>query len=225
MCSWGHLLRSQPWIFQIHSRKSNFGEYSVGKILLITGSKARWAARSFISYDSMTIGSEGSSCTKAFTVFIYARAAYRKEESIMSETNANTELSLLPSLSPFGLSFHLTQRLWCSAYILNSICLRLLRNKETPRAGSPQYNNLTVFWELIAWLEEKVWDGRPSPPRVGCSHAPMARQRAKRRILIRPLFTWSQGTPFLWVMRPQSPADELRGHSQTSVSDGKLPPY
>lgn len=47
----------------------------------------------------MTIGSEGSSCTKAFTGFIYAKAASRKGESIMSEMNANTELFLLPSLS------------------------------------------------------------------------------------------------------------------------------
>lgn len=135
----------------------------------------------------MTIGSEGSSCTKAFTAFIYAGAASRKEESIMSETNANTELSLLPSLSPFGLSFHLTQSLWCSAYTLNLICLRLPRNKETLRAGSPQYNNLTVFWELLARLEEKVWEGRPSPTRVGCSHGPKARRGAKRRMLIRLL--------------------------------------
>lgn len=62
----------------------------------------------FIIYDSRTIGREGSSCIKAFAGFIYAKAASRKGESIMSEMNANTELSLLPSLSPFGLSFHLT---------------------------------------------------------------------------------------------------------------------
>lgn len=48
----------------------------------------------------MTIGSEGSSYTKAFTGFIYAKASSRKGKSIMSEMNANTELSLLPSL-PF----------------------------------------------------------------------------------------------------------------------------
>jgi len=47
----------------------------------------------------MTIGSEGSFCTKAITGFIYAKAASRKGGSIMSEMNANTELSLLPSLS------------------------------------------------------------------------------------------------------------------------------
>lgn len=49
--------------------------------------------------DSMTIGSEASSCTKDCTGFIYAKAASRKEEFIMSEINANKELSLLPLLS------------------------------------------------------------------------------------------------------------------------------
>lgn len=69
--------------------------------------------------------------------FIYIKAATRMGESIRSEMNANMELQLLPSLSFWTVLLSDTETCGALCILCNLICLRLPRNKEMLKAGSP----------------------------------------------------------------------------------------